>query len=503
MGPKCARFDKKTLIQILTHQGITVPADIFDAPKRADALIFLDQLVCFVLGFDVGISTKEDLRVFVAEHFLRVPRGTLHPDTPAVQRFPVSRYIPDDGERHVTGVSILMLYRYLQQFGNICGIFDVSLSDLLRPTAERMRLLAYAAADYIQFQETHLPDALQKWEAVERGRAQIESLREETLEYQEAEEQIAKTLAAKEQEINALREQRQQGTDSLTKLGEKWVRVKEECDAVTAMQQEAEDDVAQKNAKIQSLKRDLELLNGQVVESPQRIQATLTVLEDHLSRVDADLSRTTAQIPEIQLRIQLLEVLAARMTEAETMIRMLDADVRKLNAALYEEDNMNQAVYAVNTKQAEVAKELDAILQSFEALKKDDQRSEMSYATARGELEGTIRLVRDRAEADNIQCRTMQEDNRRLRSQLPQVERDAVDAEEKIREVETTVNELLAHMQAKAHRLARKMISDLQSAKALGFPLGQDGSHPFGRVVELLERESHAKQPQVPAETSF
>lgn len=74
---------------------------------------------------------------------------------------------------------MVVCYRYLQQFGNICGIFDVSLSDLLRPTAERMRLLASAAADYIEFQETHLPEALQKWEVVERNRAQIEALRDE------------------------------------------------------------------------------------------------------------------------------------------------------------------------------------------------------------------------------------------------------------------------------------------------------------------------------------
>lgn len=59
-----------------------MPSDFFDAPRRADALVFLDQLVRLVLGFDAGINSKEDLRVFLTEHSLRLPRGTLHPTMP-------------------------------------------------------------------------------------------------------------------------------------------------------------------------------------------------------------------------------------------------------------------------------------------------------------------------------------------------------------------------------------------------------------------------------------
>lgn len=94
---------------------------------------------------------------------------------------------------------------------------------------------------------------------------------------------------------------------------------------------------------------------------------------------------------------------------------------------------------------------------------------------------------------------------------VPQAERDACDAEQKTNEVDAQVNEILAHMQSKTHHLARKLIGDLQSAKALGFPLGERMTvfyetqrnglknlfvlfrlehHAFSEVLELLEQQN-------------
>lgn len=55
---------------------------------------------------------------------------------------------------------------------------------------------------------------------------------------------------------------------------------------------------------------------------------TLGGLEEQLSRVEKDLEALTTQIPRVQLSIQILEILASRTKEAETMIRMLELDMR-------------------------------------------------------------------------------------------------------------------------------------------------------------------------------
>jgi septal ring factor EnvC (AmiA/AmiB activator) len=156
-----------------------------------------------------------------------------------------------------------------------------------------------------------MPDALRKWQESERDRAEIETLQEEVIlcvfyrkkilnnffikikEYQNAEQQINETLAAKENELNKLRIEKNKTTLTLKKMGEKWVTVKEELNAVTRQQDIAEvrnillllfifyfffffltkqNNIAQNNETIHLLEKELENLKGQIVESSETIK---------------------------------------------------------------------------------------------------------------------------------------------------------------------------------------------------------------------------------------
>ena len=488
MSQSCSMYDKKTLVQILSRQGITVPSDFFDTPRRADTLVFFEELLCLILGFNVTISTKQDLRVFLAEYKLNVSRGTLHPDMLCVKNFPIFQFVPDEGERLLTGISILMLYRYLQQFGNICGVLDVSLCDLLRPTPERIRLLASTAVDYILFQETYMPDALRNWDELERDRAKIEGLRNEIKEYREASQNISKTLESKSEEIGILRSQRQEATARLKSLGEKWVAVKEECDAVTLMQQKAENEVGQNNETIKKLERRLQDLKSQIVESPKRIQQTLEILENNVKKEEEKLKHTLERLPIVRAQIQIIELFDFRLTEAENILRSVDILRNKIESLQKEADDIDQSVHGANLKQSEVSKQLESLTKEVEKLQQADGFLDSNIAETQKQLEIFHQKTKLDAKQQEEELQALEDANRDLELQLPKVTRDIIEIQERSEEVEHQSNQSLAQLQARCHTLTRKLYGDLSACVSSSFPPGQE-DYPFEKVLKLLENE--------------
>jgi hypothetical protein len=88
-------YDKRTLTQILARQGITFPSDFLENPKRSDTFSFFKLLLYLVLGFDVSLNSKEELRVFLTEHKLKVSRGTLK------SHLPVGMFVKDLFLKHI------------------------------------------------------------------------------------------------------------------------------------------------------------------------------------------------------------------------------------------------------------------------------------------------------------------------------------------------------------------------------------------------------------------
>ncbi|TPX61932.1 hypothetical protein PhCBS80983_g00851 [Powellomyces hirtus] len=406
---------------------------------------------------DVAKPTTQRI-LAVYEHFTDMLMG-VNRDQYSQPNFSVTQVL-EYPELHQDSISLIAYYRQLRKLMVEVGVDDFNMRDILRPEPPRVRRCLSAIINFAKFREERLgvyETCTQKGEETVARRQILEvengelSEKVNTLRLQRAEQEpAAQTLRESNSKLTAdLRELQKQQT-ALTSSVEGFKREKNELSEALSKTQ----------MTIMNLKQDCVRLRSRIVQSPEKLKASISEMNSTLNSDKTAVALTEKRARELQAKIDMMSSVEQDirgclklMEECEVEKKRAETATAKVQVDKENIDKRRSDFRELDFREEQLKRQLNGANDKIARLEKHQTVKNSAMFAKLDKLKEEFRL----ADIEKQQCQAKTEENDR-------VKKDMVERAAELRQQEAIDAAGLAEVIGKLEAMVHNCLQTLEKA---------------------------------------
>ncbi|TPX67273.1 hypothetical protein SpCBS45565_g03982 [Spizellomyces sp. 'palustris'] len=367
---------------------------------------------------DLGMPfSEEDLTkptmqriLTVYEHFTEILMGVTReqygqPSFSAMQ-------ILEHPDLHQDSIGLIAYYRQLRKLMVEVGVDDFSMRDILRPEPPRVRRCLSAIINFAKFREERMGVFETCNQKAEEALARKEMLEQKNRELSEQVNTLRLQRAEQEPAAQKLRDVNSTLTADLRELKKQQTALTSEAEALKKEKTDLAEKLAKTQMTIMNLKQDCIRLKSRIVQSPEKLKASISEMNNSLQSDKATIGATEKKARELQNKIDMMSLVEQDIVtclklmdeceverqKAETALKKVSTDkenIDKKHAEIREldinEEQLKRQLNSAKDKLARLEKHQsvknDAISSKLEKLKEEYRLAMMERAQSQAKAD--------------------------------------------------------------------------------------------------------------------
>ncbi|KAJ3016259.1 kinetochore-associated Ndc80 complex subunit nuf2 [Thoreauomyces humboldtii] len=289
---------------------------------------------------DLGMPfTEDDMNkpttpriLAVYEHFTHIFMGVTREQysQPSFNTVQILEY----PELHQDSISLMAYYRQLRKLMVEVGVADFNMRDILRPEPPRVRRCLSAVINFAKFREERLGVYETCTAKGEETVARRQVLDVENRDLSEKVNSLRLKRAEQEPEIQALRNTNSALTADLRELQKQQAALTSGVDSLKREKNDLSESLSKTQMTILDLKQNCVRLKSRIVQSPEKLKASISDMNSNLQSDKATVASTEKRARELQVKIDMMSAVEQDITSCLKLMEECDAESKKAEVAL-------------------------------------------------------------------------------------------------------------------------------------------------------------------------
>lgn len=247
-------------------------------------------------------------------------------------------------ELHEESFTKLVTMAAMTRMMRACGIQDFSIQDIIRPEPKRIRKILSGLINFAKFREMQMGTVdmilVEREQMMQQHKEIMEvngNLDQRLAEISEARAKDAPLEQALEDECNALSVQ-------INQLNEQQATMQGQLREARNQLTDLSDEVAKEIVDIHDVQQECRMLQGQIVQSPERIKREIVTMGAQVEDERNNVSTSDRKGREILVRVESLGGTKQMIGQCAKTLEGIGAEIKRMRSKADENENINNDV---------------------------------------------------------------------------------------------------------------------------------------------------------------